>query len=286
MKNKKIIYILSILIIILSLIASLTGIFSNDIHVHSNVITSFDEEIELYQKGLYARDSVSMATQAIAQDAVTVVLGIPFMIISLFLIKKDNKKGLFLLSGTVGYFLYTYTSYSFLMIFNSFYLVYLVIMALSFYDFIICISMLNTYKLKEVFTDKFPRKGLSIFLWVTGIVIGLMWIGRIAPALMSKGAPFGLEHYSTLTIQSLDLGFIVPACLVTGYLLKKGKQMGYLFSIVLVIKAVTMAAAVSTMAISMKLHSVEISNAELLVFPTIFCFCTFFMIKILKEVKN
>lgn len=289
MKNKRIIYILSILsilIIILSIPASLTGIFSNEVHVHPNVITAFDEEIELYQKGLYAKDSVSMATQAIAQDTVTLILGIPLIIISLLFIKNDNKKGMFLLTGTVGYFLYTYTSYSFLMFFNSFYLVYIAVMALSFYDFILCICELNKYNLKDEFTDKFPRRGLTIFLFVTGIVIGLMWLGRIVPALMSNGAPFGLEHYSTLAIQTLDLGFIVPACMVTGYLLKKDKQMGYLFSIVIVVKAVTMAAAVSTMAISMKLHSVEISNAELPVFPTIFCLCTFFMIKILRAIKK
>lgn len=285
MKNKKLIYIISMIIIILSTIASLVGVFSNEVHVYPNVTTAFGEEVELYQKGLYARDSVSMATQAIAQDAVTLVLGIPMTLISLFLISKENKKGIFLLTGTIGYILYTYTSYSFLAFFNRFYLVYIAIMALSFYDFILCVCELNQYNLKDEFTYKFPYKGLSIFLWVTGVVIGLMWLGRIAPALMNNTAPFGLEHYSTLAIQTLDLGVIVPACFVTGHLLRKEKQMGYLFSIVLVIKAVTMAAAVSTMAISMNLHSVEISNVELLVFPTIFCICTFFMIRILKEVK-
>lgn len=152
----------------------------------------------------------------------------------------------------MGYFLYTYTSYSFLVFFNE-------------------------------FSDKFPRKGLTIFLWGTGITIGLMWLGRIIPAIMNNSAPVGLEHYSTLAIQTLDLGVVVPACFVAGYLLRKEKQMGYLFSIVLVVKAVTMTAAVSTMAIFMKLHAVEISDGEVFVFPVIFCICTFFMIRILNS---
>ncbi|HCW52236.1 MAG TPA: hypothetical protein DG753_00520 [Clostridium sp.] len=285
MENKKIIYVLSILIMLLVFAASLIGVLSNEIHVHPNVITAFDEEIELYQKGLYHRDSVSMATQAIAQDIVTLIIGIPMALISLFLINKENKKGIFLLTGIIGYFLYTYTSYSFLAFFNSFYLVYLAIMALSFYDFILCICELNRYRLKDEFSDKFPQKGLSIFLYITGIVIGLIWLGRIIPAIINNSAPVGLEHYSTLAIQTLDLGVVVPACFVTGYLLRKGKQMGYLFSIVLVIKAVTMTAAVSAMAISMKLHAVEVSCVEFVVFPTIFCICTFFMIRILRQVQ-
>lgn len=273
------------MIIILSAISSLTGLFSNEAHVYPNIITAFGEEIELYQRGIYARDSVSMATQAIAQDSVTLLLGIPMALISLFLIIKENKKGIFLITGTMGYFLYTYTSYSFLMYFNNFYLVYLAIMTLSFYNFVLCTCELNRYKLKNKFTDKFPYKGLSVFLWVTGMVIGLMWLGRIVPALIKNSAPFGLEHYSTLGIQTLDLGFIVPACFVTGYLLRKEKQMGYLFSVILVIKAITMTAAVSAIAISMRLHSVEISNVELIIFPAIFCICTFFMIRILKEIE-
>ena len=285
MKNKKLIYIISVIVIILSFIASVKGVFSNEVHVYPNVITAFGEEVELYQKGIYARDSVSMATQAIAQDTITLVIGIPMAIISLFLIMKDNKKGIFLLTGTIGYILYTYASYSFLAFFNGFYLVCIAIMTLSFYDFILCICELNRYNLKDEFTGEFPRKGLSRFLWITGVVIGLMWLGRIAPAIINNSAPFGLEHYSTLSIQTLDLGVVVPACFVTGYLLRKEKQMGYLFSIVLVVKAVTMAAAVSAMAISMKLHAIEISYGELIIFPVIFCICTFFMMRILKEIR-
>lgn len=102
---------------------------------------------------------------------------------------------------------------------------------------------------------------------------------------MNNSTPVGLEHYSTLAIQTLYLGVVVPDCFVTGYILRKEKQMGYLFSIVLVIKAVTMTAAVSAMAISMKLHAVQISNVELLVFSAIFSICTFFMIRILREVQ-
>lgn len=286
MKNKKIIYVLSMLIIILSIVAALTGILSDELKVHSDIFTVFDEKIELYQKGLYAKDSVSMASQAIAQDIVTLILGIPSMLFSLFLIEKKNKKGIFLLTGTIGYFLYTYASYAFLLMYNSFYLVYVVIMALSFYDFILCISVLNTYKLKDQFSNQFPKKSLSIFLYITGFMVGFMWLGKILPTFISKSAPLGLEHYSTLGIQTLDLGIVVPACLVTGYLLNKEKQFGYLFSIVLIIKAVTLTAAVSTMIISMKLHSIKVSMGEMIIFPTLFFICIFFMIKILKTIER
>ena len=53
---------------------------------------------------LYARDSVSMASQAIAQDFVTLVIGIPLLIISFCsVVKRDSARGWFLLTGTLGY---------------------------------------------------------------------------------------------------------------------------------------------------------------------------------------
>lgn len=285
MKNEKLINVLSMLIIVLALLSALTGVLSNEVKEYADVTTSFGETVQLYQKGLYARDSVSVASQAIAQDIVTLIFGIPFLFVALILLKKQKEKGLFLLTGTIGYFLYTYMSYSFVLMYNPFYLIYVTLMALSFYDFILCIMAMYKYDLKRQFTDKFPVKSLSIFLYISGLMVGFMWLGRILPTLISGTAPYGLEHYSTLGIQTLDLGFIVPACFLTAYLLGKEKQWGYLLSIVLVIKMVTMTGAVSAMTVSMNLSGISVSIAEMLMFPILLLICIIFMIKIFKEIK-
>ena len=74
MKTTKIISVLSILIIMLSVIATLLGLCSSRVYSYPDVISSYGESIELYQIGLYARDSVSMAAQALAQDIITLFL--------------------------------------------------------------------------------------------------------------------------------------------------------------------------------------------------------------------
>lgn len=284
--NKKIVIILSILIVTLSAISALIGVFSNQAKEYADITTSFGETIQLYQKGVYARDSVSMASQAIAQDVVTLIVAIPLLVISLWLVRKQNGKGMILLTGTIGYFLYTYTSYAFLMVFNSLYLVYVILMALSFYAFILCLMELNRLDTKEFITERFPRKSLSSFFLVSGIMIMGMWLGRIVPALVDGSAPTGLEHYSTLGIQTLDLGFVVPACMVTAYLLRKGKKWGYLLATVFVVKMITMTSAVSAMTILMQKNGVSVSIGERLLFPTLLLISVLFMFKMLKEMKS
>lgn len=46
-----------------------------------------------------------------------------------------------------------------------------------------------------------------------------MWLGRIILSLLSHSVPPGLEHYTTLPIQALYLGFIVPAAVLSGILI-------------------------------------------------------------------
>lgn len=286
MKNKKkIVMVLSVFIIILSAIAAMIGIFSNQIKEYADVTTSFGETIQLYNKGLYARDSVSTASQAIAQDVVTLVVAIPLLIISLYLVKKKSKKGLFLLTGTVGYFLYTYTSYAFLVVFNALYLVYVVLMILSFYSFILCLMELNQFEIREMVSDSFPRKTLSVFFFAVGIMLMGMWLGRILPALMNGSAPVGLEHYSTLGIQTLDLGWVVPASIVTAYLLRKENKWGYLLAIVFVIKMITMTAAVSAMIVFMQINGVAVSVMEKILFPVLLLISVYFMAIMWRKLK-
>lgn len=284
MKEKRL-QIMAVGMIVLSAIASLVGIFSNNRTSYPDICTVFGETVKLYNKGIYARNSISMASQAIAQDMITLLVGIPIILLSLLLIRRKKSKGIFLYTGIMGYFLYTYASYAFLMIYNQLYLIYVALMALGFYSFIGGLFAIREKKTVEYFTEKFPAKSLSTFLFVTGSVIGLLWLSKVIPTIPNGSAPAELEHYATIVIQSLDLGVVVPACIVTGVLLRKRNEWGYILSVVLVVKGVTMTAAVSAMAMFMKFSGMTISIVEMLVFPILCCMSGYFMIKLVQEIK-
>lgn len=286
MKSMKTIMALTIAILLLSVIATTIGLFSKEEQEYPAVVTTYGESIELYNKGIYARDSLSMGSQAVAQDFVTIILGVPLLIISLLLLNKKSAKGICLLTGTLGYFLYTYASYSFLIVYNPLYLVYVLIMILSFYSFILSMNHMNKSGIMNNFSEKFPVKSMGRFMWIVAVMLGGLWLGRILPTVMNGTAPINLEHYSTLGIQTLDLGFVVPASLVAGYLLSKRNKWGYILSVVLVIKAVTMTAAVSAMTILMRRNGVKLSFLENFMFPVLFTICVYFLIQLLRNIKG
>lgn len=286
MKYKKSITILVICITILSLFASAFGIFSTGGNGQHDIISYYGRTVSIYGKGLYRNDSVSVASQGIAQDIVTIILGLPLLIASLYFSRKGLLKGRLLLSGTLGYFLYTYTSYSFLWMYNSLFLIYVILMSTSFFAFLLTMMSFDIENLPHYFNEKLPVKFLGGFFIFVGISIGLMWIGRIVPPLLDHSIPPSLEHYTTLPIQALDLGFMVPVAILTGILIIKKRPLGYLLSSVITVKEITMLTSITAMIIGQILLGVKVSFMEIIIFPAfnlIIIYCLFLIMKCIKE---
>lgn len=74
------------------------GVLSNNRSGEFVFTSIHGQEITIYGKGKF--DSVSIATQGIAQDIVTIILGIPLLLISLYLFNKNYLKGKLLIFYT------------------------------------------------------------------------------------------------------------------------------------------------------------------------------------------
>ncbi|WP_144554235.1 hypothetical protein [Bacillus sp. X1(2014)] len=286
MRNQRFIRLLVFFITIFSTAAAMYTIFSNQGPGQYQYESIFGEKVSLYGKGLYQHDSVSMASQAIAQDYVTLFMGVPLLLFSLYLSGKGLLKGHLLLTGTVGYFLYTYASYSFLSMYNSLFLIYVLLMSASFFAFTLAMMSYEISKLPLFFTEKLPVKLVGGFLLFASFVFGMMWLGKIVYSLMNHTPPKGIEHYTTLVIQALDLGFVVPIGIIAGILLMKRKPFGYLLGPVIIIKDITLLTALTAMVLLQIQAGVEISPAVVALVLILNFLVVFLLVLILKNVKE
>jgi hypothetical protein len=147
--------------------------------------------------------------------------------LGLLLARKGSLRGELLLAGGLGYMLYTYTSYSFLSAYNEFFLVYVALFSLSLFAFILALSGMDTERVTRSVSGGMPRRGIAVFLLLHCRFLTLAWLGRIVPPLLAGTPPPGLEAYTTLVIQALDLGIIVPVSVITAVLLWKKQPWGY-----------------------------------------------------------
>ena len=261
--------VLSILIATLAIIVAGLGVFWQGEGQKSEFLTLRGETVTIQGHGLYQYETVSIAAQAIAQDVVTLLIGIPLLVISMILFKKGSLQGKLLLSGTLAYFLYTYASFAFGAAYNILFLIYVSLFSLSLFAFIFALMEIDIPTLPKHFSSGLPRRTIAIFLFIVGSFLLLAWLGRIVPALLANQPPLGLESYTTLIIQALDLGLVMPIAFLSGILLLKKSAWGYLLSSIVLIKGVTLALAVSAMVVNMILAGVQVSIGELIMFPSI-----------------
>ena len=250
MRSRKILAIITICITILSALASAAGIYKGERQESRTITSVWGEEIKIDGRGLYAQDSISIASQGRAQDIVTMIIGIPLLLISFILHSKGKLKGSLLYGGTLAYFLYTYMSYCFLVIFNPIFPVYTMLFTLSLIGLVLLLCRLDIKVTAAKMAPHFYRKTISIYLFVTGLLIFLMWTVRIVPAILNGTPPFGIDHYSSLSIQVMDLSVVVPVSIITSILLWRKQPWGYVLSAIIVFKALSLLLAIFAMIIS------------------------------------
>lgn len=267
MKTSRTLLVLVALIGGLALVAAGAGVLWQGSGSPYPFTTLRGETVMMHGRGLYRYETVSGAAQVIAGDVVTLCLGIPLLAVSAWLYRRGSLRGALLLAGTLGYFLYTYASMAFLAAFNPLFLVYVALFSLSLFAFILSLMSIDVAALPGRFSARLPRRGIAGVLFAIGGFLLLAWLGRVMPAILTGTPPFGLESYTTLVIQALDLGLIVPLTILAGVLLVRRRPFGYLLAAVALLKGLTMATAVSAMAFGQVLAGVAVSPAELVIFP-------------------
>ncbi len=285
-KSNNTLVFLTGLIAALALIVAGLGVFWQGEGQAFEFHTLRGETVVIQGHGLYRYETVSVAAQAIAQDIVTLVVGIPLLIVSVVLFKKGTLRGKLLLAGTLAYFLYTYTSFAFGAAYNVLFLAYVALYSLSLFAFILALMTIDIPTLPERISPRLPRRTIAVFLYIVGGFLLMAWSGRIVPALLADQPPYGLESYTTLIIQALDLGLIMPAAFLSGTLLWKQRPWGYLLASVVLVKGVTLLLAVSAMAFNMILAGVQVSIGEVIMFPALALVGIGMTIALLKNVSE
>lgn len=252
----------------LTLVATLAGIFSYGSYGGTFFTSIHGEEVELFGRGIYHRDSVSVALQAIAQDAVTLFIALPIYLIAAL---KYRKTGSLIARlwwlGLTGYLLYVYMSYALLSYVNELFLVYTTIVSLTFFQ--LTFGLVSLWQeVPQHLSHTVPLRGVRIYLAVSVVGIALLWLGRITPTFTGEPA-VGIEHYHALPIQVFDFAFLLPAA---GYLvwnLKDTRPFLGLLSFVFVLKVTALLLSILAMMAVMSLGGETPVWMEFIVFPAL-----------------
>lgn len=272
-------------IFLLALVAAGFGLFDPTPGEPFPYTNHRSESVTINGSGLYFYDTVSSAAQIQGNDLITLIVGLPLLAFSTRWAFRGSLRGRLLLTGTLGFFLYTYMSMSTLTSYNNLFLVYVALFTLSLYAFILAMMSFDLAALSGHFSEKLPRGWIAGLEFVVAAFLGLAWLARIIMPLAQNQTP-ALENTTTLVIQFMDLALIAPAAVLGGILLLRKSAWGYLLASVMLTKGVTMGLGVSAMGINMALKGVPDSLGILIPFLLITAATLTMTLVLLKHVKE
>lgn len=264
MKLNRALRILVPVIMLFAFVAAVGGLYPADGKPFS-LINFRGEEVTINARGLYYWDTVSSAAQMQANDVITLFLALPLLGVSFWLTQKGSLRGRLLLTGTLGFILYTYITMSFGAAYNPFFLIYVALFSLSLFAFVLSMMSFDVDALPARFSQKLPRKWIAGLLFFAATFLSLAWLGRIAQTF-TPGAVPALENTTSMFIQAMDLGIVVPVCVLSAVLLLRRSAWGYLLASVGLVKFLTLGTAVSLMGLNMARVGVPINPLELVIF--------------------
>jgi hypothetical protein len=174
-------------------------------------------DVILYGVGPYRHMPADVAVQGLAQDVVTLAVGIPLLFLALIAARSGSRAGHLALTGAVAYLFVQYFMYLAMATYNELFLVWVVLVLLSSQALF---RLLLAVPPAGFAVDVPARRRWYVggFLLVNGGLITLLWLQVIVPPLLDGSLyPAGLGHFTTMIVQGFDLALFLPLSLIAGF---------------------------------------------------------------------
>jgi len=175
-------------------------------------------------------------------------VAVPFLIASMALVARGSVKPLITWLGAATYILYNSVLFLIATPFNSLFLLYVAMFALSAWSIVLTLHAIDVPEFGRRFSAALPARGLAAFLGVIAILNAAAWLAQALPATLSDKPPSFLEGTGLITQPSFvqDLSFWLPLTLVVAVWLWQRRPWGLLLSGALFVYGVMEGAGVAT----------------------------------------
>jgi len=208
------------------------------------------ERFEWVTTGVYAYNPERLVAEGVGWDAFTLFVAVPALLVVAGLVARGSFRGRLFATGLFAYLFYQYLMYAMAWAFGPLLPLFIVVYAASLAGALWLASSIGLAGLPERFSGRFPRRSMGVLCLLMALVLVGMWSQLIATGLRGDLSGANLLGQTTLVVQALDLGLIVPAALFTGVAVLRRRPVGYLLATVFVVKALAMSLAILAMLVS------------------------------------
>ncbi|APR79006.1 Hypothetical protein A7982_04353 [Minicystis rosea] len=211
------------------------------------VVSVRGEAYAMATTGLYAFNAQRVVAEGVGWDVFTLLFAVPALLAAVPALRRGSFRVRLFALGLLAYLFYQYLMYAVTWAFGLLFLPFIIIYAASLGGIVWLGAGLAREDLASRFSERFPRRGMAVLCVGLALMLVAMWLHRIVAALRGDLGGAMLLGQTTMVVQALDLGLVVPLALLTAVTVWRARPIGYVLSSVLVVKAVAMAAAICAM---------------------------------------
>jgi hypothetical protein len=180
---------------------------------------------------IYAKETANWAGQGFGQD-IGNLIAYPTLLVLAYAATRGSLRAYLACIGVLAYSVYTFAIYVFDIHFGPLFLVHVAVFGLSIWALIGALASLEITVVKSAFGQRTPVRSTSALLIVIGCAFALLWLSEILPAMLDGTTPQSMIDAGLVTnpVHVLDLSVLLPAALMAGLLLRRGRAWGYVLA--------------------------------------------------------
>jgi hypothetical protein len=229
---------------------SAAGVFLRGSGAAVEVVSPRGERYPMATDGVYAWNAQRVVAEGVGWDVFTLAVVVPALLLATPLVARGSFRGRLLALGLLAYLFYQYLMYAVTWAFGPLFLPFVAVYAASLGAIVAVASSVALEGVAGRFDDRYPRRGMAVLCFLLAAALVGMWLARIAAGLRGDLAGAMLLGQTTLVVQALDLGLVVPLAAVTGALCWRRHPVGFVLGSVFAVKAVAMGLAICAMVVS------------------------------------
>ncbi len=242
--------------------AAALGVFGRGSGTFSAVTSALGERYEIAVDGVYAGSSRQLVAEGVGWDVFTLFVAAPVLLVAAVSVARGSFRATLVAAGILGYFAYLHLEYAVTWAFGPLFPLFVATLALSVLGLVA--AAVTVTQDANRFDERFPRRSYAALTVGMSLLLTVMWAGRIAEALGAKVAT--LHGETTMTVQALDLGLVVPISIAVAIGALRRTRAGLAAAAAFGVMFVAMSAAIAAMVVSASIVTGELQLPPIVLF--------------------
>ena len=178
------------------------------------------------------RGTAVMNGSARGTAIVMLAVGLPLLIVSMYVASRGSIRARVVWLGAVSYFLYNSVMFIVGTPFNQLYLVYEAMLGLSIWSTVFVIRTIDLGSFRQRFSVSFPARAIALYMLAIVTLNTLVWLRGAVPGVLSSSPPAILEGTGLVTVPTYDqdFAFWLPLAAIAAIWMWRGQVWGHLIT--------------------------------------------------------